>query len=788
MLIHYLKIAFRTMWKYKAQSFTAVFGLAFGVACFVPVFYWIRYEMSYDSFYPDAKQIYRVYTMEKQSGKVNEGAPVILQKKLQEQFPAVEASTGLMTNYENCSTERMPHIRLQMLYTDSTFCHVFPQVFVSGDANQPLQVLNNIILTETTAIRLFGDVEKAIGQQVQTTMIASYPPYTVTAIVKDPPVHTNLPFDAIIFHDMIDSFAGLPEDMQWSVFVVNLYVKFHPHADVGALAEQLRDFTSRSGVNPDIGLRMLPVEDVRHKLNADVPFTLHFIGLFVASGLLLLFSAFFNFLNLYLDLFRQRSREWRQRAVHGASDGQLVWQMLFELTCAALLTMVFAGLFVVLFRPAFSGLLDMEIGLSQLLLLFVICGMGIMALMLFAGFILFRQLSWRAMLSPSERAIAGTPVLRRMAVALQLAVSVVFIVAAWVVMMQMRFTDRKDLGFDQNSVIQLSGFVDVSGKVQSVLIHELEAILQVEDITDAYFEPQHNVNPYTMITNMEWEGKQPSEKPAFHFILTDNRFAGTFGLQMLRGEWWNEGEMQKIVLNEEAARVMGLSEPVGALVRLPSSEDSSVMNEYEVAGVVNDFHTRSLRNRIQPTLFMPSSSAFNMLYIRVAPGQEWEAIRRIGAILPGIDATLADVRLTPVSKLYDRLNQSEQIGLKLFSVLATVCLLISLFGIYAIAVATTRRRRKEIAIRKVAGAEANGIVRLFFREYTLLVILAGVVALPPVYIAMSNWLQGYAYRTNIPWWLPAGVITGVVAVVLFTVSGQVLKAANSNPAEVIKSE
>jgi hypothetical protein len=163
---------------------------------------------------------------------------------------------------------------------------------------------------------------------------------------------------------------------------------------------------------------------------------------------------------------------------------------------------------------------------------------------------------------------------------------------------------------------------------------------------------------------------------------------------------------------------------------MPSPDDSSVTKEYEVVGVVNDFHTRSLRNRIQPTLFMPSSSVYNILYIRVVSGQEWETIRRITDILSGIDTTLADVRLTPVSELYDRLNQSEQTGLKLFSVLATVCLLIS----------------------------------------------------------MSYWLQGYAYRTNIPWWLPAGVITGVVAVVLFTVLGQVLKAANSNPAEVIKSE
>jgi putative ABC transport system permease protein len=631
----------------------------------------------------------------------------------------------------------------------------------------------------------FGDVEKAIGQQVQTTMVASYPPYTVTAVVKDPPPNTNLPFDAIIFHDMILSFTELPEDIQWNIFVVSLYAKIHPHTDAGEFAGQLRDFTSRINANADIELRMLPVNDVRHGLNADVPFTLNFIRLFVAAGILLLFSALFNFLNLYLDLFRQRNREWRQRAVHGASGGQLVRQMLFELACAILPALVFAGLFIVCTRPAFSGLLDIEIELPQLIHLFLICAIGAMALMLFIGSILFSRLSMQPRVG---RRTTGQPILRRMAVTLQLAVSVVFIVAAWIVMLQMRFVDHKDLGFSRNGIIQLSGFLDISGKVQSVLIHELESILSIENITDAYFEPQHHVDPYTIVTEVEWPGKPPSEKPAFHFILTDHRFAETFRLKTGMGAWWNEGEKQKIVLNEEAVRVMGLSEPVGAIIRMPSLDDRSIIEAYEVTGVVNDFHTRSLRNRIQPTFFIPSPMPHNILYIRVVPGQEWEAMRRITAILPSLDATLTDVRLMQVSDLYDRLNQSEQTGLQLFSTLAVVCLLISLFGVYAIAAATTRRRRKEIAIRKVAGAEANSIVRLFFREYTLQVIIACAIALPPVYLAMNNWLQGYAYRTTIPWWLLAGTTTGVTAIVLLTVLTQVLKAANGNPAEVIKNE
>jgi putative ABC transport system permease protein len=399
-----------------------------------------------------------------------------------------------------------------------------------------------------------------------------------------------------------------------------------------------------------------------------------------------------------------------------------------------------------------------------------------MALMLFVGFIHSRRLSRLAIRPQSERKHGGQPALRRVAVVLQLAVSVVFIVAALVVMMQMRFVNRKDMGFDRSGIIQLSGFTDNTGKVQSALMHELAAIPQIESITDARFEPQHNADPFTTITEVKWPGKPSDEKPAFNVILTDSRFAETFGLNMPVGEWWAEGQMQKIVLNEEAVRVMGLAEPTGAIIRI----SSPVMEEYEVAGVVKDFHTLSLRNSIHPTLFIPSPDPSNTLYIRVVPGGEWEAIQRIAAIFPGIDATLADVSLTPVGELYDRLNHSEQAGLKMFSVLATVCMLISLFGIYAVATASARRRRREIAIRKIAGAEAGDVVRMFFREHTLQVIIAGIVALPPVYIAMSRWLQGYAYRTDIPWWLPA--------VVLLTVLGQVLKAAGTNPAEVVKSE
>ena len=787
MIKHYFKITFRNMWKYRTQSLIGIFGLAFGFACFVPALYWYRYETTYDSFYPDAAHIYRIYSVEKQTGKTNDFVSGILERKLREQFPAIETSTVFFTETEHCSAEGTPYIQLRTLFADSTFLHVFPQAVISGNARQPLEVLNNMILTESVAIRLFGDVENAIGQQIKSTLFTWFPPYTVTAVVKDPPPNTNIAFDAILSHEQLSlqkTFVENTKEQIWAFAILYGYVRLHPYTDINRFAAQLRDFPAQLDADTNIELCMLPVSDIRHRLNAEAPFTLNFIRLFVAAGVLLIFSAVFNFLNLYLDLFRQRFRELQQRKVHGAKSRQLIMQMMFELSCSILLSLLLACFFIILFRPMFSGLLHISVGVTQIINLFIICGTGVMALIQFIGIIPFWRLSrlsgYKLQATSNKK---QAPMLRRMAITMQLAVSVVFIVAALVVMMQMRFVSHKDLGFDHNRIIHLSGLsFFVKEDVRTALIHELEAIPQIENITDAYFEPQHNAR--TMTTEVEWQGKLPSENPVFHTIPTDSRFAATFGLKMLMGKWWDESGVQKIVLNEEAVRVMGLSDPVGSVIRLPYN---LTMEAYEVVGVVNDFHTLSLRNRIYPTIFRKTYPS-NSLYIRVVSGQEREALRRINAILPEIDASLVDVYPTPLNELFDRLNHSEQAGLKMFSVLATVCLLISLFGIYAIAASSTQRRRKEIAIRKVFGAEVSDIVRMFFREHILQVIMAGFIALPLAYYAMHRWLQGYAYRTNIPWWLLAGVITAITTVVLLTVLRQVLKVANSNPAEVVKSE
>lgn len=800
MLIHYFKITFRNIWKYKTQSLTGIFGLAFAIACFVPVLYWIRYETSYDSFHPDAEDIHRLYMVEKQSGRINELAPAILARKLSEQYPAVEAATSFMPEINNCKTPDISHIRLRTFNTDNTFFEVFRPQFVSGDTQQPLLTEFSLVLTESVAITLFGDVETAIGQQIQSTFYFFHPPYTVTAVVKDPPLHTNLPFDALLNFDF--GISTGPEEIQWTQTVAHMYLRLNSHTDIHKFAEEIHDYTIRTEVKPDIELGMLPIQDVRHHLNSDVPFTLNFMRVFMAAGILLLFSAIFNFLNLHLDLFLQRLRELHQRTVHGATRKRLIGQMLFELVCSILLAILFGGCLVIPAFPPFASLLDLPMDMLQLIDFFLICGTGIMALMLFIGWITFRQLSYRAMQPLSKGKRSGQPVWRRITITLQLAVSIVFIMATLVVMKQIRFVNQKDLGINRNGIIQLYGLPPyMERSLRTALIEELNTIPQIQTITTSDFEPLHKAQSIKTTSYVDWPSKPTDENPAFHIIFMDHHFAEMLGLKMIVGEWHTEEGGNKVVINEEAARVMGLTDPVGTIIRM-SEIDLEIADkmddlaiEFQIVGMVNDFHTLSLRNRIPPTMFRQSAStaggrivAENVLYIHVIAGYEREVIQRITSMLPDIHPTFVDIQLRTMDDLYDSFNHSEQAGMKIFSILATVCLLISLFGIYAIATASTQRRRREIAIRKVVGAKVSDIVRLFFREYVLLVLIAGGFSLPMAYLAMSYWLQGYAYRTNIPWWLMTGMMLGVILVVWLTVLSQVLKAANSNPGEVVKSE
>ena len=258
-------------------------------------------------------------------------------------------------------------------------------------------------------------------------------------------------------------------------------------------------------MNKEIELRTLPIREIRHHLNEDTPFTLNFIGLFVVSGALLLFAALFNFLNSYMDLFRQRVREWRLRTVNGATRKQLIEQMSVELGCSVLASLLVALIFIVQVKPLFARWLEIDLEMGRFLFLFAGVGIGTFLILQCAGLVFFGQFSHTATTSlvPKETVKPPfvTPHGRDLTIDDQYPVhrSITGCHGANAI------RKSKDLGFDPKGLIQLSGFVDVSGKIESTLMQELSALPQVKSFTDTNFKPQHHVDPMAIFTNVEWE-------------------------------------------------------------------------------------------------------------------------------------------------------------------------------------------------------------------------------------------------------------------------------------------
>lgn len=789
MIQSYLQSFWRNLKKHKTRSLISILGLIFSLTCFIPALYWLHYETSYDNFYPNSNDIYRVYTFDKQEGENNDLVSGILVRKLQEQYPIMYNSTAFFIEENDCKTNEVPHIKLRTIFTDSTFLNVFPQKIISGGSQNPLEIMNNIVITETVAKSLFGCVENAVGQHIKSTSLTNDVPYLITAVVKDPPINTNLSFDAILSHEQVKmqkDYVDESSNAIWAFAGLQMYTKMPQNAYTKELENNLRDYPSKFYKNENINIQILPIAEVRHNLNPDVPFTLNFIHILIIASMLLIFSALFNFMNLNFGLFYQRIKEFHLRIVHGASKLQLVQQMSCELICISLLGLILALYITFIACYFFSNLLDIELSISTMLLLFLKCSVILISTILLCGIIIFYRIS---NIASSQlitiKKVTNHPTLQHIAIIFQLSASIIFIMATSVIMNQMHYIQKKDLGFSTDNIIYLSQmppFMD--NNIRESLMEQLRSIPQIAKITDTGFTPQHNVNPFKMTTNVDWEGKLISEKPSFNYITTDEHFPEVFNVKMKEGKWFNEYGQNDIILNEEAVRIMGLQNPIGSTVQLTLREKK----KYRIVGVVQNFHTLSLRNQIPPTIFIKSNFPENNIYVKTVDGQEYEVIEQINKIMPQISPSLSSVSPITLTSLYDHLNYSEIVGLRLFSILAIVCLFITLLGIYAIASIATQKRRKEIAIRKVMGATERDIVYMFFRKYLIEICIAGIFAFPLGHAIMNDWLQSYAYHINISWILYFAIFIVVIITALLSAFGQIWRAANSNPAKVIKTE
>ena len=784
MITNHLKFAFRNMRKYKSQSLVGIFGLAIAVALFVLGSYWLRYENSYDMFYPDAERIRLVisHDLHVQEWMTDVLMPLELADELVASFPEIESAGRAFTLGAGSDMYLFDdnYIPVAPCYVDSAYINMFTFDFVEGSKMDVVRQWNGfrftdnelycgVVLTESVARKLFGN-ESAIGKTVRG--VSSTSVNTVLAVIRDLPQNSNFQYDVLSSLPFEDFFPK-----NWDSDIVTTYIKLKPHIEEKALQSKLENHMIDRGWRTHTRLDMMPLKNIRQShedfLNGNFknyPIRYEYVIFFVVGGLLLLLCAYLNFITLSLSRFMENTKELGIRKIFGAKRIQLNAQLLASLGIEALFALFVAALLVCVLTPVFSSFVFLHFRFGELAGWLVIClAAGLLFTLLMGLFPVHFINSLRV------RVRGRNTAWRKTMVTVQLFIGALFIFSVLVVSSQFSYLQNYDIGFDKKDIVHTYRPSNVNWQTFKATLESNPDILQ----STALHMPLFTDRNHGLV---DWDGKSGKDSMLIQIHWVDANFLDFFGIGMQSGDFFVHEQPNNnfAVINQTAAQIMGLGNPTGHTI-------NNYGQKRQIIGVVNDFHILPLQQPIEPVMLIYGGRN-SEVFVRINPVERQRALTFLQEAYEKYASPGELFRYEFLENEYASFYRSEQAMLSVFGIMAVICLLISAFGIYSMIVLSTLHRRKEIAIRKVSGAETVDIVVMFFREYLMLGLVANIFALPVAYWLMSQWLQNYAYRVNIIWWVYVAVLMITLVIVLATVLGQILKAANRNPAEVLKSE
>ena len=823
MIQNYIKIAWRNLVGNKVSSIINIGGLAIGLACVLLIGMYVKDELGYDRFFKDANRIYRVNTHEKTGNDefVAGHTPPPVGAALMSNFPEVESYTRIFLPGDEVvhyldNGQRHSLTEKSLLSVDSNFLQFFSYPLLAGDPKTCLNGPNYIVLTEKAAKKYFGDASP-IGKNLVFDEYAK--PFTVTAVLKDLPEQSSLQFD------VLQSNVGMPPvkrfNWSWIWLQMGTYVKLKANApnDEASIKRLEARFPAmvrvqaasafkrlgqpfdqfiKNGGKYDISLQPLTAI---HLLSQNIgsryinQSDIKYVYIFSAVALFIMLLACVNFMNLATAQSAKRAKEVGIRKVLGSERGQLIGQFISEAFLYTVSATLIACFIVAACLPAFNQLAAKELSLQAFFNVYTVAALVLLVLLttLLAGmYPAFFLTSFKpaAVLKGSADAgkTGGGFFTRNALVVFQFSVSTVLIICTIVVYKQLMYNQSKDLGFNKENVLIVAN-ADRLGQHEESFRQELLQLPGVggasistslptqKSYTDTY-KPEDDENMTASGKDLWLSG-----------YMADESFVPTLKLQILEGRNFSKNftDSASIILNETAVKQIGWSNPIGKTIFYPGDQ-----RRFKVIGVVRDFNTESLRNPISSfALFYKTSQAIHVapayLAVRIKPGDYQKAIGHIQAkwaeFMPDnpFEYSFLDAE-------FDSLYRTDQTIGKVFSVFTFLSLTVACLGLLGLAMFTAERRTKEIGIRKVLGASVQNVVTMLSKDFLKLVIIASLIAFPIAWYAMNKWLQDFAYKTDISWWVFALSTGAVCAIALFTISFQSLKAALTNPVESLRSE
>ena len=794
MIAHYLKVAVRNLLKYKVQSIISIVGLAIGLATFALSSIWLKYEMTYDTHWPDAERIYQVGSLREGMMEQFDRANYFrIANDLKQQYPEIEESCAFFSYTE--AMGNVAHIQV-----DTTFNRLFPQTILEG-TDQFLYQPGMAGITESAAKRLFGTTD-VLGD----TINGYSDKYIICALLKDANKHTNYPYEVI---SSLQNRTDLDQ-----VNLYNMFVKLYPDTDVDTLNVKLKSHEQQMMQTFADGTTMpvifvqpfiiAPLTAMHYTHNRAVDaIRLEHIRMFNVVGLVVVLCALLNYLILYVIRLHIRRREMALRRAHGASEGSLLCLTMTELLLLTGIATFFGMLITELLYRPFKEIAGIDEGVGFLYRESAIyMGIVILLSLLLSGIMLMLQQcqSHRASLLPVTS--SGTFFnFRRLAMSVQLFVCIFILFATATLQKQLhQLHHSEDMGVNLD-VIAAEGWIMWA----DYPTEEIDRVMSEIPYINYYKTENYPFGAKTtMAVNRDFdykdehgEEKQIGATP-YHISYDAYR---VYGLQTIVGEPPTEsGNKNGLWVNESFVAKMGLTpeEAIGTFVSTGSEiwKDNVWRKEYRpIQGVFKNvsvspiipsppaIYTISTRDIISVINYRLRFLTSDVKDINVLEDSISTHLKRH---FP--EETRMPIILYTIGEEIEKALQSERVLMKLLGIASGVCIFITLFGIFSMVSLTCERRRKEMAIRKVHGAKIRDIIGLFAKEYGILLLVSAVVAFSVGYVVMKQWLQTYVIQTTISWWIYVAILAAVTLMIVLCVGYRVWKAANENPADVVKSE
>ena len=788
MFRNYFKIAWRNLWKNKVLSIISLASLSIGIAAVLLIAIYINNEYQFDDFHKNESNLYRVGFNTFQSGKLIGSYVTFISDfgpDAKSELPEIESFIRISSEREAYISSGNKTFKLKHIHhADQEFFDVFTYKLLKGNPNTALKDPFTIVLTETTAKKLFGN-EEAIGKTIKLNGLSEY---LVTGIAQDAPNNSHINYNALLSFKTLYNEPG--NYLGWNggnQYITYLLLKNGTKPEVlqnkftGFMWKHINEKDKSIDLKTDASLQ--PIKDLHLYYDSNSNTLRTNINIFSIIALLILIISSINYINLTTAQSVTRIKEIGVRKLLGANKGQIVKQFLSETLLISAISSLFAIMLVAFLLPAYEQLLDINLSLrnSEILQVLLLLFVFILLVSIIAGsYLAFYLTSFNI----SETFKAKLPKFsssfnfKKGLIVVQFVITIGLMASTLFISMQMQFIKTKNQGFNKEQILTLPLIGSNAQKSYALLKQKLLELPEIKNVTGV------SEVPYDGITQNGFKPDQSEKIMIIHQLDVDESFLKTFDINLVSGSFFSkESPTTKngYVINETLAKLLGWENPIGKTINRNG--------DHEVIGIVQDFNFASLHDKIEPLIItnQPYKDYYSALAVKYHVGQSMNLTDKAEQLWSNLLAE-NPFEYWFLDDAFNSVYKSEKRFQKIFYYFSGLSIILSLVGIFGLVLLMLKRRTKEMGIRKVLGANIANIAKIVVADFIWLVILAAIISIPLTWYYINSWFQNFAYHIEIKWWVFIITTLAILITVVLTIGIQTLRTAIKNPIESLRTE